>query len=47
MPRTAKFAVVPIQEKLKTITDWIVDRKGNDVIALDLTQNHTFTEGII
>ena len=47
MPRTAKFAVVPIQDKLTIITDWIVAKKGGDVLALDLTQKHTFTEGII
>lgn len=47
MPRTAKFAVVPIQDKLKTVTAWILEKKGGDVLALDLTEKHTFTEGII
>lgn len=47
MPFTAKFAVVPIQEKLQTVTDWVVAKKGSDVLSLDLSRNQTFTEGII
>ncbi|CAK7012229.1 MAG: Ribosomal silencing factor RsfS [Desulfovibrio sp.] len=47
MARTNKFAIVPVQEKLQTIANWILEKKGGDVLALDLTQNNTFTEGII
>lgn len=47
MPRTTKFAVVPVREKLQTITDWLIEKKGGDVLALDITQYNTFTEGII
>ena len=42
-----KFADVPVREKLEHIAGWITERKGKDVLALDLTHINTFTEGII
>ena len=36
-----------IAEKLETVSGWLRDKKGEDLLALDLTGNHTFTEGIV
>ena len=47
MAETTKFADVPVREKLERVSGWITEKKGKDVLALDLTRNHTFTEGII
>ena len=47
MVKKLKFSAIPVREKLERITDWIVERKGRDVLALDLARNNTFTEGII
>ena len=38
---------LPIIEKLEIVSAWIRDKKGEDLLALDLTGNHTFTEGIV
>lgn len=42
-----KFVDTPVREKLERIARWIEEKKGRDILALDLTANHTFTEGII
>ncbi len=47
MPATKQFAAVPVAEKLERVSSWIQEKKGRDILALDLTRNHTFTEGII
>lgn len=47
MPTTKKFADVPVTEKLERIMGWIEEKKGRDILALDLSDNNTFTEGII
>lgn len=47
MPAKTKYADVPVREKLQTISSWLVDKKAGNVLALDLTLNNTFTEGII
>ena len=47
MPTEKKFANVPIREKLEHVAGWIEEKKGKDILALDLTRMHTFTEGII
>lgn len=47
MPAQLKFASVPIREKLERIAGWLEEKKGRDILALDLTRNHTFTEGIL
>ncbi len=47
MPATMQFVSVPIVEKLTRAASWIREKKGGDILALDLTQSHTFTEGII
>ena len=41
------FVNVPVKEKLERISLWIEEKKGKDVLALDLTRINTFTEGII
>ena len=38
---------VPVLQKLETLVSWVCDKKGVDVVALDLTPCHTFTEGIV
>lgn len=40
-------ADLPVAEKLQRISDWITEKKGGDILALDLTEGSTFTEGII
>jgi len=47
MSTQKKFADTPVREKLERIARWIEEKKGRDILALDLTANHTFTEGII
>lgn len=47
MPAKAKYAILPVKGKLEQIANWIAGKKGNDILALDLTTNHTFTEGIV
>ena len=47
MPTEKKFADVPIREKLERVAGWIEEKKGKDILALDLTRMHTFTEGIV
>lgn len=47
MPTKMKFADVPVREKLERVSGWLQEKKGKDILALDLTRNHTFTEGII
>ena len=47
MPTQKKFVDTPVREKLERIARWIEEKKGRDILALDLTANHTFTEGII
>lgn len=47
MPTQKKFVDIPVREKLERIARWIEEKKGRDILALDLTANHTFTEGII
>lgn len=47
MPAQLKFAAVPVREKLERIAGWLEEKKGKDILALDLTKNHTFTEGIL
>ncbi|MCC8194993.1 MAG: ribosome silencing factor [Deltaproteobacteria bacterium] len=47
MPTNKKFADVPVREKLDRITGWIEEKKGKDILALDLSRINTFTEGII
>ena len=47
MPQKKKYATLPTREKLELIAGWILDKKGRDLVALDLTGNQTFTEGII
>lgn len=42
-----KFADVPVREKLEQIAGWIREKKGKDILALDLARLQTFTEGII
>ena len=42
-----KYSDMPVREKLERIAGWILEKKGKDLLALDLTQKHTFTEGII
>lgn len=43
----SQYADIPVREKLETISSWLAEKKGADILALDLTRNHTFTEGII
>lgn len=47
MPAPLKFANVPVTEKLETVCTWMAEKKARDIVALDLTKNNTFTEGII
>lgn len=47
MSAKAKYAQTPVTEKLQRAADWITEKKGRDLLALDLTANCTFTEGII
>ncbi len=47
MAKKLKYTAMPLREKLERISDWILEKKGKDVLALDLIRNHTFTEGII
>lgn len=47
MPAQLKFASAPVREKLERIAGWLEEKKGRDILALDLTRNHTFTEGIL
>jgi ribosome-associated protein len=41
------FAVAPVREKLERVSGWIRDKKGRDVLALDLARGRAFTEGMI
>ena len=47
MPQKLKFANVPVTEKLETACAWLAEKKARDIVALDLSKNNTFTEGII
>lgn len=47
MPPKLKFADVPVTEKMETICNWLAEKKARDILALDLTKNNTFTDGII
>ena len=47
MPSELKFATVPVTEKLETVRTWMTEKKARDIVVLDLTQNNTFTEGIL
>lgn len=47
MAEKRKFAEVPVREKLERVAGWIHEKKGKDILALDLTRMQTFTEGII
>ena len=47
MARKAKFAAVPVTEKLERVSEWLTEKKGKDLVALDVSANNTFTEGII
>lgn len=47
MPAKVKCVILPVREKLEQAASWIAEKKGNDILALDLTASHTFTEGII
>ena len=38
---------IPITHKLESVAGWILDKKGSDLLALDVTAYHTFTECII
>ncbi len=40
-------AGTPVRQKLETLVSWLSAKKGEDIIALDLTSCHTFTEGIV
>lgn len=42
-----KYAAIPVREKLETVRNWLAEKKGRDILALDLTGNNSFTEGII
>jgi len=47
MSTEKKITDIPIREKLERVAGWIEEKKGKDILALDLTRMHTFTEGII
>lgn len=47
MTANAKYVEIPVQDKLTLVANWLADKKGLDVLALDLRALHTFTEGII
>ncbi len=47
MPATMHYALAPATEKLERVSSWIREKKGRDILALDLTKCRTFTEGII
>ncbi len=47
MPKKNQYTQLPVKEKLERIAGWIREKKGKDILALDLTRNNTFTEGII
>lgn len=47
MSATKQFSTVPVEEKLKRVSSWIQEKKGGDILALDLTKSHSFTEGIV
>lgn len=47
MAKKLKYSDMPVREKLERIAGWIIEKKGRNLLALDLTRNHTFTEGII
>lgn len=42
-----QYADIPVREKLEIVSSWLAEKKGADILALDLTRNQTFTEGII
>ena len=37
----------PVREKLERAARWLAEKKGGDILALDLSASNTFTEGII
>ena len=47
MREKSKYTEMPVKEKLTLVSGWITEKKGLDLLALDLTANNTFTEGII
>jgi ribosome-associated protein len=47
MPVTAKYATLPLREKLQRAVGWLAEKKGGDILALDLSASNTFTEGLI
>ncbi len=48
MPATLEKKIdTPVRQKLETLTNWLSDKKGEDILALDLTKCQTFTEGIV
>lgn len=38
---------VPMQEKAAAMVNWLVEKKAEDVLALDITKAHTFTDAIL